>query len=117
MENTFQIPARPWTDADVAFLTHNADLLPQEVRDELGLTPAIPDNNFQANFDAAQEIVAPVVETGEVDPVGVVPVVGEQATAEVVAPIEEEVVDVVIDATPVPETQPADVDNTATDNA
>ena len=107
METEFTIPARPWTDADVAFLTRNAGLLPEDVRGELGLTPAIPDNNFQADFDAAPEtIVAPVVEIREIDPAGVVPVVEE-------TPIESETPDVVID--PTPETEV--VDNTATDNA
>lgn len=54
MEDTIQIPARPWTDADVAFLTRNADFLPEDIRNELGVTPIVPDNNFQADFDAAQ---------------------------------------------------------------
>lgn len=71
MEDTITIPAKPWTDADVAFLTRNAAFLPQEVQDELGLTPAVPNNNFQADFDAAREIESPVVETGEIEPSGV----------------------------------------------
>jgi hypothetical protein len=72
MHNEFPIPARPWTEADVAFLTHNADFLPQEIRDELGLTPAIPDNSFRADYDAAKEVVPPAVETGEVVPNGLI---------------------------------------------
>lgn len=74
MENTIQIPAKPWGEAEVKFLVANASALPEEVRAELGITPVIPDNNFQADFDAAKEIIAPVVETGEVEPSGAVEV-------------------------------------------
>lgn len=55
MENEFVVPARPWTDADVKFLVANADILPEEVKSELGLTPAVPNNDFKADFDAAKE--------------------------------------------------------------
>jgi hypothetical protein len=64
MENTFELPARPWGEAEVAYLTRNAHLLSEEVRAELGIVPVVPDDNFQADFDAAHVVVeeAPVVE-------------------------------------------------------
>jgi hypothetical protein len=68
MENTFELPARPWGEAEVAYLIRNADSLSEEVRAELGIVPVVADENFQADFDAAHVVVeeAPVVETEEV---------------------------------------------------
>lgn len=40
MENEFQIPAKPWSDADVQMMTANADLLDADTRAELGLVPS-----------------------------------------------------------------------------
>lgn len=104
MENEIVVPARPWTDADVAFLTRNAGFLPDDVRDELGLTPPVVDEDFTADFDAGKEVIAPEVETGEVEPAGAVEV-------EITEPTTEE-----------PTVLPTDVDgavvnNEGTDNA
>lgn len=117
MEETFQIPARPWTEADVAFLTRNADYLPEDIRGELGLTPAIPDNNFQADFDAARAIETPVAETEETI------VVTQEILDEnpVLAEAGVQVGDVGVATNDVPEGAMIEdvpvVDNTATDNA
>lgn len=40
MSNEFQLPARPWGDAEIKSLKANAHLLDDETRAELGLGPA-----------------------------------------------------------------------------
>ena len=112
MENSFTIPARPWGEAEVKFLAANAHLLDEETKAELGFVKPEPINDFKAELDAPlDEAPAPVVETGEVEPVGVVPVVGEQATA----PVTEEVT--TTEGGLPTDAEGAVVDNQGTDNA
>ena len=92
MEETFQIPARPWGEAEIAFLIRNVDKLPEEIRHEMGIVPVVPDDSFQADFDAAHVVVEePVVEEVVVEEPVVEPTVEEEVV--VTEPVVEEVVD------------------------
>lgn len=65
MEESFTIPARPWGEADVKFLTANAHLLDEETKAELGLTRPEPINDFKAELDVTPDAPAPVVDGPE----------------------------------------------------
>lgn len=79
MSETFQVPAKPWRDADIKLMMANRAVLDEETLAELGLVAASP----------APEVVEPVVETPVETPVV------EETTEEVIeeveeAPVEEE---------------------------
>lgn len=108
MENSFKIPARPWGEADVKFLTANAHLLDEETKAELGLTRPEPINDFKAELDATPDAPAPVVET---EPV--VSVVDETVSQETPVTTDAPTVDGGLPT----DAEGAVVDNTTTDNA
>ena len=52
MEQTFEIPARPWGEAEVKFLAENVHRLDEETRAELGPLVTEVVQNFVADVDA-----------------------------------------------------------------
>ena len=53
MKKESQAPERPWGEKEISFLIANQQLLTEEEKAELGLTPATANNNFRANTDQA----------------------------------------------------------------
>lgn len=115
MEQEFQIPARPWGEAEVKYLAAHAHLLDEEMKAELGFVKPVPDNDFRADVDATPDAgPAPEVETGPVDPVGVTTV--GQAATEPVTVTETTVAPTTEGGLPT-DAEGAVVDNQGTDNA
>ena len=66
----FEIPAKPWKEADIKALMAHADFLPDDVRAELGLPaignePAADENVGGKNVPPQSPAAAPAAQTNE----------------------------------------------------
>lgn len=63
-QEEFQVPAKPWTEDKLKFMKAHAELLPDDVRVELGMTPL----NAEAATEQTQEVATPSATTQEQTP-------------------------------------------------